>query len=182
MKAVKRLLKNNQYILGGWQMAEVKEIEVLTPDVREKLTEIIERFKGTEGCLISVLHETQEYLGYVPYDVQKFVAEGLNIPLSEVYGVVTFYSRFTIKPTGKYKIGVCLGTACYVKGSDKVLAKVEEMLGIKAGQTSHDGLYSIEATRCIGACGLAPVITINEDVYGKLAANQVADILAKYHE
>lgn len=163
-------------------MAEVKEKEILTPQVREKLTEIIDAHKGQEGCLISVLHETQEYLGYVPYEVQKFVAENLGVPLSEVYGVVTFYSRFTTKPTGKYKISVCLGTACYVKGAEKVLAKIEEMLGVKAGQTSDDRMYTIEATRCIGACGLAPVMTINEDVYGKLTPNQVADILAKYHE
>lgn len=154
--------------------------DVLTVDAEKKLTEIIDSHKGQEGALVNVLHETQEFLGYVPYEAQKFIAERLDVPLTEVYGVVTFYSRFTLKPVGKYKIGCCMGTACYVKGSDKVLGKIEETLSLKAGETSDDGLFSIEATRCIGACGLAPVITVNEDVYGKLLPEEVPAIIKKY--
>lgn len=153
---------------------------VLTNDVKQWLIKIIDEHKEQNGALMMVLHEVQDNLGYIPYEVQKFIAENLNVPLSEVYGVVTFYSRFTVNPVGKYKVGVCLGTACYVKGSDKVLEKVEQNLGIKAGETTKDGLFSIEATRCIGACGLAPVMTVNEEVYGKLTADQVDGILAKY--
>ncbi len=147
---------------------------------KKKVIEFIEAYKGTKGALIPVLHEVQEYFGYIPYEAQALIAEGLDVPASEVYGVVTFYSRFTLKPTGKYKISVCLGTACYVKGSSLVLNKIEEILGVKAGESSDDGLYSVEATRCIGACGLAPVMTINEDVYGKVTPDEVEAILAMY--
>ncbi len=153
---------------------------ILTPEVAKRLTEIIEQNSSKQGALIAILHETQEYLGYIPYEVQKFIAEKFNVPLSEIYGVVTFYSRFTLKPVGKYKVSVCLGTACYVKGSDKVLEKIESTLGIKAGDTSEDGLYSIDATRCIGACGLAPVMVVNDDVFGKIDPADVAGILARY--
>ena len=154
--------------------------EYFTPEAQTKLKKVIDECRNDQGALMHVLHEAQDMLGFIPYEVQKFIAENLEVSLAEVYGVVTFYSRFTINPVGKYKIGVCLGTACYVKGSDKVLEKVENLLGIKAGETSDDGLYSIEATRCIGACGLAPVMTVNEDVYGKLVPEDVDGILAKY--
>ncbi len=161
-------------------MSQCSEKKVITPEIEQKIKQVIDENKTKKGTLIAVLHEVQDILGYVPYEAQKIVAEGLNVPLTDVYGVVTFYSRFTLNPVGKYKIGVCLGTACYVKGSDKVLEKVEKKLNLKAGKTSEDGLYSIEATRCIGACGLAPVITINEDVYGKLSPDEVEAILEKY--
>lgn len=154
--------------------------EVLNSASKEKILGFIEHNKDKQGALMSVLHETQEFLGYVPYEAQTFIAESMNIPVSEVYGVVTFYSRFTLNPVGKYNVGVCLGTACYVKGSDKILAEVEKKLNIKAGKTSSDGNYSINATRCIGACGLAPVMTVNEDVYGKLKPEEVDAILDKY--
>ncbi|MDR0958337.1 MAG: NADH-quinone oxidoreductase subunit NuoE [Clostridiales bacterium] len=163
-------------------MAQTETKHELTSEACEKITQIIKAREGQEGSLINILHETQEYLGYIPYSAQKFIAELTGVPLAEIYGVVTFYSRFTTEPVGKYKVAVCLGTACYVKGSDKVLEKVEQCLKIKAGQTSEDGMYSISATRCIGACGLAPVMTVNEDVYGKLLPEQVADILKKYEE
>ena len=146
----------------------------------EMLMNIINKNKDNNGALMQILQEGQEALGYIPYEAQKVIAEELNVPLSEVYGVITFYSRFTLNPVGKYKVGVCLGTACYVKGSDKVLERIENILKIKAGETSADGLYSIDATRCVGACGLAPVMTINEDVYGKLVPEDVDKILAKY--
>ncbi|GHV42211.1 NADH dehydrogenase [Clostridia bacterium] len=154
----------------------------LTEAAEQKIVEIIAAHKGQQGSLINILHETQEFLGYLPYSVQKFIAEQTGVALAEIFGVITFYSRFTTKPVGKYKISVCLGTACYVKGSDKVLAKIEELTGVKAGNTSADAVYTIDATRCIGACGLAPVMTVNEDVYGKLTVEQVADILKKYDE
>lgn len=153
---------------------------VLNDEQVAKITEIINEFKEKEGKIMLVLHEVQDYLGYVPYEAQKLIAEGLNVPMSDVYGVVTFYSRFSLNPVGKYKVGVCLGTACYVKGADKILEKVEQKLGIKAGETTEDGVFSIAAMRCLGACGLAPVMTINEDVYGKLEPNEVSAILDKY--
>ena len=161
-------------------MQAAQEGSVLTGEATQRLAEIINAYKGREGGLMGVLHETQEYLGYIPYEAQKYIAEGFGVPMTDVYGVVTFYSRFTLNPVGKFKIGVCLGTACYVKAADRVLEKIEECVGIKAGQTGADGLFSIEATRCIGACGLAPVITINEDVYAKLAPEQIPDIIEKY--
>lgn len=152
----------------------------LTKEQIDKLLQIIQKYKNDEGKVMLVLHEVQEYLGYVPYEAQKLIAEGLEVPMSDVYGVVTFYSRFSLKPVGKYKIGICLGTACYVKGADKIIDKIEQRLGIKVGETTEDGRFSIAAMRCLGACGLAPVMTINEDVYGKLELNEIDEILDKY--
>lgn len=152
----------------------------LPADAKKELLQIIARHSGKEGTIINVLHDTQELLGYLPYSAQKFVAEEMNVPLAEIYGIATFYSRFSLTPMGKYKISVCLGTACYVKGAQAVLEKIEGAVGIKAGNTSPDGTYSVAATRCVGACGLAPVMTINEDVYGKLTPDEVEAILAKY--
>lgn len=152
----------------------------LTKEQIDKLLQIIQKYKNDEGKVMLVLHEVQEYLGYVPYEAQKLIAEGLEVPMSDIYGVVTFYSRFSLKPVGKYKIGICLGTACYVKGADKIIDKIEQRLGIKVGETTEDGRFSIAAMRCLGACGLAPVMTINEDVYGKLELNEIDAILDKY--
>ena len=131
-----------------------------------KLQAIIAENKGKQGALIQVLHEAQLIYGYLPIEVQKVIAEGMDIPLAEVYGVVTFYAQFSLKPKGEYKISICLGTACYVKGADLVLDKFKEQLKIEVGDCTADGKFSLEATRCIGACGLAPVFTINDDVYG----------------
>lgn len=154
---------------------------VLSKEDQDKISEIIEQNKDIKGSLIPVLHEVQEFYGYLPYEAQVMIAEGLGIPLADVYGVATFYSRFTLAPVGKYKVGVCMGTACYVRNASKILEKVEGMLGIKGGETTEDGKFSIEPTRCIGACGLAPVMTINGDVYGKLVAGDVEGIIAKYY-
>jgi len=129
-----------------------------------------------------VLQEAQNIYGYLPIEVQKIIAEGLNIPLEEVYGVVTFYAQFSLNPKGKYNIGVCLGTACYVKGSQEVYDKVSEVLNIKGGEVTDDGKFSLEATRCIGCCGLAPVMTVGDDVYGKLTADMIPDIIKKYQD
>jgi len=148
----------------------------------QKLQEIIEKYKDIKGALIQVLHEAQEVYGYLPIEVQKKISEGLNVPLSEIYGVVTFYTQFSLNPKGKYKISVCMGTACYVKGAGQILDKFKEKLGIEVGECTEDGLFSLEPCRCIGACGLAPVITINDDVYGKLVPDDVEGILKKYQE
>lgn len=145
-----------------------------------KLLAVIEKNKNVEGSLIHVLHEAQEIYGYLPISVQKIVAEGLNIPLAEVYGVVTFYTQFSLKPKGEYKISVCLGTACYVKGSNLVLDEILKDLKVGVGECTEDGKFSVDACRCIGACGLAPVLTINEDVYGRLVPEDIPGILAKY--
>lgn len=152
-----------------------------TKEQEEKLMKVIEEHKGQAGALIPVLHEAQEIFGYLPIEVQKMISDGLDVPMAEIYGVVTFYTQFTTEPKGKYHIAVCLGTACYVKGSGLILDKIKEKLGIDVGECTPDGKYSIEATRCIGACGLAPVLTVNEDVYGRLTEDDVEDILAKYN-
>jgi len=146
----------------------------------EQLEELIARYKSQKGALIPVLHEAQEIFGYLPEEVQRRVADGLDIPLSEVYGVATFYSLFSLKPRGKHKIGVCLGTACYVRGAGAILAELEKELDIKVNDTTPDGKFTLEVTRCIGACGLAPVMTIDEDVFGRLTPERIKDILARY--
>lgn len=145
-----------------------------------KLQAIIAENKDKQGALIHVLHDAQLIYGYLPIEVQKVIAEGMNIPLAEVYGVVTFYAQFSLKPKGEYKISICLGTACYVKGADLVLDKFKEQLKIEVGDCTEDGKFSLDACRCIGACGLAPVLTVNNDVYGRLVPEDVPGILAKY--
>lgn len=151
-----------------------------TKEQEEKLLKVIEEHKGEQGALIPVLHEAQDIYGYLPIEVQKMVSEGLGVPLAEIYGVATFYARFTLEPKGEHHIGVCLGTACYVKGSGKILERIEKNLGLKVGGCTEDGKFSLEATRCIGACGLAPVMTIGEEVYGRLVEDDIDGILAKY--
>lgn len=149
----------------------------------EKLAEVekmLERYKGQRWALLQVLQEAQKIVGYVPIEVQKMVAEALNVTLSEVYSTVTFYSFFNLKPRGKYQIRICLGTACYVKGADKVLARLEQELGIKVGDTTDDLRFSLDACRCVGACGLAPVVIINDDVYGRMTPDKVPEILKNY--
>ena len=151
-----------------------------TKEQEAKLMEVIAKYKESKGALIPVLHEAQEIYGYLPIEVQTMIAEGLDVPLSKVYGVVTFYAQFSLYPKGKYNIAVCLGTACYVKGSGDIIDKFKQILGIDVGECTPDGKFSLEATRCIGACGLAPVLTVNEDVYGRLTVDDVEDILKKY--
>ena len=153
---------------------------VSTVEQEEKLQAVIAKYKGTEGALIPVLHEAQSIFGYLPIEVQQKISDGLGVPMSEIYGVVTFYTQFSIYPKGKYQIGVCLGTTCYVKGSGDIIDKIKLRLGIEVGQCTPDGKFSLDATRCIGACGLAPVLTVNDEVYGRLTVDDVDDILAKY--
>jgi len=151
-----------------------------TKEQETQLLAFIAAHREQPGATMPVLQKAQEIFGYLPEEVQVLIAEGLNLPLSEIYGVATFYSQFALNPKGQYQVAICMGTACYVKGSADVLAKVEEKLGIMAGGITADGRFSIDATRCIGACGLAPVLTINEDVYGRLTPEQVPAILDKY--
>jgi len=153
-----------------------------TKEQEQRLMEVIAEHKGQQGATIPVLHKAQEIYGYLPIEVQKMISEGLDVPLAEIYGIVTFYTQFSLNPKGKYQIGVCLGTACYVKGSGDILEKIKEILKIDVGECTPDGKFSLEATRCVGACGLAPVVTINEDVYGRLVVADVADMLAKYQD
>lgn len=133
-----------------------------------------------KGALMPIMQKAQEIYGYLPIEVQTMIADGMGIPLEKVYGVATFYSQFALNPKGKYQISVCLGTACYVKGSGEIYAKLQELLGIKGGECTPDGKFSLDACRCVGACGLAPVMMINGEVYGRLTPDQIEGILAKY--
>ena len=151
-----------------------------TPEQEKELRDIIARYKDLQGALMPVLQQAQELYGYLPIEVQTIIAEELGIPLAEVYGVVTFYAQFTLNPRGTYNIGVCMGTACYVKGASAVLDRIKERLGIEPGGITKDGRFSLEATRCIGACGLAPVMTVNDEVYGRLTPEEVDKVLDKY--
>lgn len=151
-----------------------------TPQQAEALKKCIDGHRGEKGALMPVLQEAQAIYGYLPVEVQTQIAEGLDLPLAEVFGVATFYSQFSLNPKGKHKISVCLGTACYVKGSDKILEAVEKQLGISCGECTPDRKFSIESCRCVGACGLAPVMIVDGEVYGKLNAKDVPGILETY--
>lgn len=154
--------------------------EIFTKENFQSLETVIGKNKNKKGGLMPVLHESQNIFGCIPLAVQKRISESLHIPLAEVYGVVTFYSQFTLEPKGDYTISVCMGTACYVRGSQKIMDKVNSDVKIEVGHTSEDGKFSLEATRCLGACGLAPVLTVNHDVYGRLTEAEVTSILEKY--
>ena len=151
-----------------------------TPEQEKQLREVIDAHRNIQGALMPVLQKAQDIYGYLPIEVQTIIAEELGLSLEQVYQVVTFYSQFALNPTGKYRIAVCLGTACYVKGSQNILDELEKQLGIKAGGSTSDGLFTLEATRCLGCCGLAPVMKINDEVYGRMTPDQVPDIIAKY--
>ena len=151
-----------------------------TAEQKAELEKVIADHKGKEGALMPVMQKAQDIYGYLPIEVQTMIAEGLGVSLEQVYGVSTFYAWFSLEPKGKHLIRVCLGTACYVKGSKKVLEKVCEELDTPVGKTSADGLFTIRDTRCLGCCALAPVMMINDDVYGELTPDKIPDILAKY--
>ena len=151
-----------------------------TPEQEKKLHEVIEKHKDDKGAIMPVLQEAQEIYGYLPIEVQKIISNETGIPLEKIYGVVTFYSQFNLNPKGRYRISVCLGTACYVKGSGDIYNKLMEKLGIVGGECTPDGKFSLDACRCVGACGLAPVMMINGEVYGRLTPDDVPGILAKY--
>lgn len=143
----------------------------------EFLEKLFKEYQPIKDNLIQMLNEVQEQYGYIPMHAQKALSEFLNVPMAEIYGVVTFYSRFTLKPRGKYNIAVCLGTACYVKGSQKIMDRLKDRLKIEPGETTPDGKFSIEETRCVGACGLAPVFTVNGEVYGKATVQKMDQVL-----
>lgn len=151
-----------------------------TKEQETQLKAVIAELHDTPGALMPVLQKAQEIYGYLPLEVQIMVAEGLSVPLSEVYGVVTFYAQFALNPKGEHAISVCLGTACYVKGAQQVLDRIQHDLGIPVGGITPDGKFSLDACRCIGACGLAPVMMIDGNVYGKLTVDEVDKILASY--
>lgn len=152
-----------------------------TPEQEKALLAVIEKHQGEKGSMMPIMQEAQEIYGYLPIEVQKIIAAKTGTSLEEIFGIASFYSQFKLNPDGKYAISVCLGTACYVKGSGDVLDEISKQLNVPIGSTSPDGKYSVEATRCLGACGLAPVMTINGEVYGSLKKEDVKGILAKYN-
>lgn len=154
-------------------MADIK----IACTVIAQVKSICDKYGNDPGELINILHEAQHLLGYLPEDVQRVIAHKLNIPVSKVYGVVTFYTFFTMSPKGKYPISVCLGTACYVRGSEKLLEEFKRVLGIDVGETTPDGKFSLDCLRCVGACGLAPVVMVGEKVYGRLQPESVKKII-----
>ena len=151
-----------------------------TPEQKAKLDAVIARCKDDKSKLMAVMQEAQEIYGYLPLEVQKMIADGMDVPLEKVYGVATFYAQFSLSPKGENHVAVCLGTACYVKGSGAIYDKFQELLGIGGDECTADRKFSLTASRCIGACGLAPVLTVNEDVYGRLTTADVEGIIAKY--
>ena len=151
-----------------------------TPEQEAQLNEVIAANKHDPSRLMGVMQEAQDIYGYLPLEVQSMIAEGMNVPLEKVYGVATFYAQFSLSPKGQYNVSVCLGTACYVKGAGDIFDRLSERLGIGADECTPDGKFSLTACRCIGACGLAPVLTVNDEVYGRLTVDDVDTILAKY--
>lgn len=164
-------------------MAKIKLTKIPFNGTKEQEAELrkkLDEFKSVPGGLMPVMQAAQSIYGYLPIEVQKMIAEGMRIPLEEVFGIATFYSLYTLNPQGKNQVSICLGTACYVKGAGNVLEAVSKNLGIEGGECTADGNFSIVETRCIGCCGLAPVITVNSNVYGKLTEKDVDGILAQY--
>ncbi|GAA0178523.1 NAD(P)H-dependent oxidoreductase subunit E [Clostridium sediminicola] len=152
----------------------------LDKDKLKKLEEHIDNLKEKEGCLINVLHEAQDLFGYLPHELQLFISRKLDITAAKVYGVATFYSFFTMEPQGKHVISVCMGTACFVKGADKILNEFKTQLNLKDSSTTEDGLFTIDSLRCVGACGLAPVVIVDGKVYGRVKVEDVKGIIAEY--
>jgi NADP-reducing hydrogenase subunit HndA len=151
-----------------------------TKEQEVTLLKVIADHRDDKGALMPILQKAQEIYGYLPIEVQTIISDEMSVPLEKIYGIVTFYSQFSLNPKGKYNVSVCLGTACYVKGSGDISSKLQDMLGVTDGNCTPDGKFSLESCRCIGACGLAPVMTVNEDVYGKLSVDDLEGILAKY--
>ncbi|MDO5409568.1 MAG: NAD(P)H-dependent oxidoreductase subunit E [Lachnospiraceae bacterium] len=152
-----------------------------TKEQEGELLKVIAELKGTKGALMPIMQKAQDIYGYLPIEVQKIISDNTGIPLEKIYGVATFYAQFALQPKGKFKVSVCLGTACYVKGSGKIYEKLQEVLNLKEGECTPDGKFSLESCRCVGACGLAPVMMINEDVHGRLLPDDVEKILAQYN-
>ena len=155
-------------------------IEVIPYDELQRLDSIIDKYNAKPGYLIPVLKDAQETYGYLPAEVQRYIAGGMRISPSHIYGVVSFYSFFTMVPRGKYTVRVCLGTACYVKGAPDIITKLENEFGVGMGETTEDKLYTLEEVRCLGACGLAPVVVVNEDTLGAVTPGNIMDMMMKY--
>ena len=158
---------------------EEKNCNCMEEKLKAEIQEIMQPYKQEKDNLIPILNDVQVKYGYIPKRAQIEISKYLNIPMAEIYGVITFYSRFTLKPKGKYAISVCLGTACFVKGSEKIMERLKERLKIEEGETTPDGKFSIDSTRCVGACGLAPVFTINGEVYGRATVKKLDEVLDK---
>ena len=153
--------------------------ECIDNKIKEDLKEILEVYKVDKENLIPILNDVQEKYGYIPKIAQLEISKYLNVPMAEIYGVITFYSRFTLEPKGKYNISVCLGTACFVKGSQAILDRLKDRLKLEEGKTSKDGKFSIDTTRCVGACGIAPVFTVNDEVYGHATVKKLDEVIDK---
>lgn len=151
-----------------------------TPEQEEKLIAVIDKYNGVKGSMMPILQEAQAIYGYLPIEVQKIIADKTGVSLEEIYGIASFYAQFKLNPDGEVAVAVCLGTACYVKGSGEIIEECSKVLNVPVGSTSADGRYSLEATRCIGACGLAPVLTVNGEVYGRLTKDMIPGILGKF--
>ena len=156
---------------------EQKDCSCLDNKLEKEIKKILEKYTEEKDNLIPILNDIQVEYGYIPQIAQKKISEYLNIPMAEIYGVITFYSRFSLKPKGKYVISVCMGTACFVKGSEKIMERLKERLKIKEGETTPDGKFSIDSTRCVGACGIAPVFTVNGEVYGRATIKKLDEVL-----
>lgn len=156
---------------------EEKELKI-----GEAAYKAVEKYKGEEGAVMMALHDIQDAYGYISLDNQKYLSKELNVPLSEIYGIITFYNRFSLTPKGKYNIQVCLGTACHVQGAGNLFEQVKATLKIEDGQTTPDGLFSLEGVRCLGACGLAPAIVVNNEVYGKVTPKKLEEIISMYKD
>lgn len=161
-------------------MEKEKSTNCMEEKIKAEVQEILSKYKKEKDNLIQILNDIQVKYGYIPKVAQIEVANYLNMPLAEVYGVITFYSRFTLVPKGQYNVSVCLGTACFVKGSKEILERAKSKLGIEEGQTTSDGKFSLDTTRCVGACGLAPVFTVNDEVYGKATVKKLDEVLDEY--
>lgn len=151
-----------------------------SPEQEEKLIAVIDKYRGVKGSMMPILQEAQAIYGYLPIEVQKIIADKTGVSLEEIYGIASFYAQFKLNPDGEVAVAVCLGTACYVKGSGEIIEECSKVLNVPVGSTSADGKYSLEATRCIGACGLAPVLTVNGEVYGRLTKDMIPGILGKF--
>ena len=159
------------------EKSENKNCTCVDKKLEKELKEILEKYTNNKDNLSTILNEVQMKYGYIPQIAQSKISEYLQIPMAEIYGVITFYSRFTLKPKGKYAISVCLGTACFVKGSEKIMERLKQRLNIDEGETTPDGKFSIDSTRCVGACGIAPVFTVNGEVYGKATVKKLDEVL-----
>ncbi len=151
-----------------------------TKEQEQQLLKVIDELRDTKGALMPIMQQAQDIYGYLPYEVQKLISDNLGVPVEKIYGVATFYAMFNLQPKGEYRVSVCLGTACYVKGSGAIYEKIQDVLGISGGECTADGKFSLDACRCVGACGMAPVMLVNDEVFGRMTPDEAEEILKKY--